>query len=139
MSMETLRVWAESTIQSAMHISYPAVPIKFDNAPFKQPDTAWTAFCLLDGKSTAVNLGTIKVDRHVGLVQFDVLVPQNSGTKLANLICEFGGKQFRDQRVTLSDGAVVKFQTPSFRHMGTSGGFFRTVCSVVYWRDEFPQ
>jgi hypothetical protein len=139
MSLESLRVWAEGTIQTAMHASYPAVRIKFDNSPFQQPDLIWTAFCILDGKSVAVNLGTLKVDRHVGLVQFDVLAPQNSGTSYANQIAEFGGKQFREKKVSLSDGAVVVFKTPAFRHMGTSGGFYRICVSVNYWRDEPAQ
>lgn len=136
MSLESLRVWAESTIQTAMHVSYPAISIKFDNSPFQQPDRAWTAFCILDGKSVAVNLGTVKVDRHVGVLQFDVLVPQNTGTSQANLIAEFGGKQFREKKISLSDGAVLTTKTPSLRHMGTSGGFFRICVSVGYWRDE---
>ena len=139
MSMETMRIWAESAIQSALHTSYSSVPIKFDNAPFLQPDTTWVAFCVLDGKSFALNLGTVKVDRHVGLLQADVMVPQNTGTSEGNTLAEFIGKLFREQRIGLSDGASIIFQVPDYMHLGVQGGFYRIMCRVPFWRDEPPQ
>ena len=63
---------------------YASAPIKFENAPFKQPETPWFALTLLDGNSFSTNLNPgKKIDRHVGIVQVDILVPELTGARLA--------------------------------------------------------
>jgi hypothetical protein len=84
-------------------------------------------------------MGTRKVDRHVGIVQITVLVPQRSGTALANTLAEFSGKVFRATHAALSDGANVTFRTPQFTSTGQQLGFFPIVVRIPYWRDEAPQ
>lgn len=139
MSLESLRVYAESALQSAMATAYPGVSVRYENARFHQPETAFVDFCLLDGKSFAANMGTRKVDRHVGVAQIDVMVPERSGTSQGNQIAEFAGKVFREQSAGLSDGARVIFRTPAFTYVGRQGGFYRIMVRVPYWRDEAPQ
>lgn len=136
MSLDSHRKQAESAILSAMTAAYPSVKIKFQNANFRQPETPWIAFFMLDGKSLQANLGASSVDRHVGLVQIDVQVPNNSGTKNGNAIAEFCGNVFRKTRVVLDDGAVVRYRTPEFTSLGEQVGFYRIMCRVAYWRDE---
>lgn len=139
MSLETLRIYSESAVQTGMRNTYPSIKVKFDNTPFVQPDSTWCAFCIIDGRSAIVNIGTLKVDRHVGFVQFDAMVPQNSGTSQANRLVEYFGHLFRDKVVGLSDGAKVVFKSPQFIPLGISNGFYRLCCRVSYWRDEAPQ
>jgi Bacteriophage related domain of unknown function len=149
MSLEAMRSYCESTYMAAMAASYPDVAVKFDNTQFLQPQTMWVDFCIIDGKSFACNMGTLKVDRHVGIVQMALLVPENAGTAVGNPVMDFSGKVFREQKVRLSDGAVVVFRTPSFHYGAMFSerglrpesmlGFYPMVTRVPYWRDEPPQ
>lgn len=137
MSLESLRFWSENRLQVAMAANHPSVPVQFQNAPFQQPETAFIQFWLLDGKSFFCNVGTLKVDRHVGLFQIDVYVPENTGTSQANMISEFVGKLFRGQVTQLADGAKLVTQSPQFSYNGRSGtGYSRIMVRVPYHRDE---
>ena len=136
MSLESLRVWGESKIQTLMNTNYPSMPVHFDNTPFNQPDTAWCAFSLLDGHSMLINIGTKKIDRHLGIIQFDCLVPQNTGTVLAHTVVELVGQAFRDTVAGLSDGAKIVVKVPVYANLGTSGGFFRMNVRLPFCRDE---
>jgi len=139
MSLDSMRVYVESTYQAAMQASHPSVPVRFDNINFQQPQTAWADLCILSGKSFAANLGSKVVDRHVGIVQVNILVPQRSGEKLANDLAEFSGQVFRRKNQILSDGAVARFRIPEFARSGQSLGFYSVIVRIPYWRDERPQ
>jgi hypothetical protein len=139
MSTDSHREYAENATLAFMNTNFPGVPVKFQNVDFSQPQTTWVAFYLIDGKSFMCNLGTRKVDRHVGLLQLDVMVPAKAGTKAAYAIGEAWGKAFRDQDVGLSDGAVAKSKTYDVTDMGSHNGFYRVAFRVAYWRDEPPQ
>jgi hypothetical protein len=136
MSQESMRIWTENTVLAAMQASYPAVGVRFGNAVFLQPDTPWAKLVVIEGSSFGVNLGTRKVDRHVGLVQFDVLVPDRQGAALGNQIAEFIGDTLKTRKVRLADGAPVTFHEPTYMDWGRSGGFYRIICRVGFWRDE---
>ncbi len=138
MSLEHLRIYSQSRLLTAMNAQYPAIPIQFDNAPFVQPDTMWGGFSIMDGNSKIVSLGTQKVDRHVGFVQFDVLAPQNSGTAVATQVAEFVGRTFRDVITQLPDQSKVVFKSPQFISRGMQNGFYRMCMRCAYWRDEPP-
>jgi hypothetical protein len=136
MSLEAQRVWVETLFKNQIGAQYPAVPIKFENAHFIQPETPWVALFILDGSAFQTELGVQTVDRHTGLVHVDVLVPQHTGTSRANTIAEFVGNVFRRQTATMSDGAVVRFRVPSMTKLGEQSGFYRLVCRIPYIRDE---
>ncbi len=123
-------------MMSAMASQHPNVPVKYDNVTFNQPDTMWSAFCVMDGHAMAVNIGTQKVDRHLGFVQFDAMAPANTGSSQAVKLAEFGGSLFREQNVLLTDNSRVIFKVPSIITIGLSGGFFRMCMRCSYWRDE---
>lgn len=136
MSLEALRVYSEGLVQTSMNSQYPAITVKYENAPFPQPDGAWASFSVNDGHGLLVNIGTRKVDRHLGIVQFDSLVPQNTGTSMANQVAEYIGNIFRDSQALLQDGSKVIFKAPSYISLGVQGGFYRICMRCGYWRDE---
>jgi len=136
MSLEAMRLWVETNVQTAMANAYPAIPVKYDNARFIQPETTWTSLRLIDGKSFGTNLGNHKVDRHVGLIQFDVLVPEHTGTSQANTIASFIGDFMKNRKIGLSDGSSVVLRQPEYKNIGRNEGFYRVMCRVPYWRDD---
>ena len=136
MSLESCRVWVETTFKTAMTASHPTVPVKYENAPFRQPTTEWVALHILEGSAFPTELGPTPCDRHVGIIQIDVLVPADHGTVVANTLAEFTGSVFRLIHVTLSDQAYLRTEVPSFKYWGIQNGFFRVTVRVKFKRDE---
>lgn len=136
MSLDTMRSYAENSLATFMNANYPSVPVKYSNVPWRQPETEWVDIHVLDGKAFAAELGRVAVDRHVGLLQVDVLVPRNTGTSAAFQLIEAICNIWRKVDVSLSDNAVVKFRIPEFHDMGENGGFYRVCGRVPYIRDE---
>lgn len=140
MSMDAHRQQAELTVQQAAATAYPAVLLAWENVPFTQPETTWMKTFLVEGRGFLTNLGRGRqIDRHVGLVQVDVMVPENVGTSPAIQLAEWAGKLFRLQTVSLADNAVVRYRVPEVANHGIQNGFFRTTMRVLYCRDEVPQ
>jgi len=136
MSYESMRVKVEQVTQNAFAASYPAVPIKFMNVRFTQPEGMWVNLHIVEGNSIPASMGITAVDRHIGFVQMDVFAPLNTGTAQADKVAEFAGGLFRRQDWTLSDGAYIRFKVPQYRFMGADSGFARFMMRIPYWRDE---
>jgi hypothetical protein len=136
MSYETMRAQVEGVALNGFSTTYPNVPIKFSNAPFSQPEGPWVSVHIVEGNSMPASMGITAVDRHVGFVQFDVLVPINTGTALADQIAEFAGNLYRRQDWHLSDGAYIRFKVPQYRYMGENDAYARFMMRCNYWRDE---
>jgi hypothetical protein len=136
MSYESMRQKVEGTVQNGFGVTYPTIPIKFSNAPFTQPETMWITVHIVEGNAMPASMGIKAIDRHVGLVQIDVLAPINTGTAQADQVAEFAGNLFRRQNFVLTDGAYVRFKVPQYRYMGEDNGFARFMMRIAYWRDE---
>lgn len=136
MSLETHRVQVEQAVKNYMTANYPAVPVKYENVPFNQPDGPFVAVYVMSGDSFRANLGGNYRVRHACLIQIDVLVPVDKGTKDANNMAEGLGLLFQEQDVLLSDGARVIYRTPTYETMSNQGGFYRKMVRIGATRDE---
>jgi hypothetical protein len=139
MTLNAHRASAEGTLQSAAAAAYPSVPVSFESVPFNQPESAWMRVAIVDGRAYVANIGRGRqIDRHVGCVQVDCLVPENTGTAAAIMMAEWAGGLFRLQNVALSDGSTVRYRVPDVSNHGIQSGMFRCTMRVPYWRDEVP-
>lgn len=136
MSYEAHNHSFEATLKAALLGTYPAVLIQYENTPLNQPEGPWVASFLVDGKARQLELGKITSDRHVGFAQVEVLVPQQTGTKMCRAIAETIGNAFRRQTVFGLDGCRIIYQVPEYIARGEHKGFFCIMMRVAYWRDE---
>jgi hypothetical protein len=110
----------------------PSVPI---NPSPQLADTPWVALFVLDGRS--FHVPALNVDRRVGLVQVDLLLPAQTDLfgltpTQANQILEYICNQFRNSHQQLSDTSILMFRTPEYRAIGDR----RLMGWVPYWRDD---
>ena len=138
MSFDLHNKSVETTLNSALAGSYPGTMLHFDNVAFAQPEGAWVAVTLIDGKSRQTELGPKVIDRHVGFVQIETLVPELTGTTTCRKMAEFCGNVFRRQTVYLPDGARVIYRIPEYISRGTNKGYYCIMSRIPYWRDEYP-
>lgn len=117
---------------------FAATKVKYPNQLFDQPQGAmWGAFNILWGDGIQASIGEPSVDRYVGLIQFDIYQPDNSGTKASNDLADFVSKLFRRYQVKPSPNNALTFRTPSLSYLGsTNRGFITTTVRVPFRRDE---
>ena len=118
--------------------SYPDVPVWYPNQNFKEPEgSEWVKMSILGGESTQSNLGLTNItERHIGILQFDVVVPEDSGTKTANEIAEKLKTIFSRKDFIAGVGNCLRFQTAAITPRGVMHGSYRIVVRLPFRREE---
>lgn len=133
--VEEFRAYVEPRFAEEFSALYPH-KIQFPNIKFAPPKNApYVAFNNLMGDMIPVTLGSVKFDRHIGILQVDVLVPEETGGRDAGLIAEHCAGLFGNLTFRISDVQVVRFKPSTVRTMGAQNGWFRVMVRTPYWRD----
>ena len=136
MTIEASRAVIISEFKTKFDDANPSIPVKYPNHKFVQPDTTWAAIVILGGTSQQANLGVKNVtERHVGLVQIDIMVPEDEGTKEGGELAQAAGAIFSRQQFSAGTSSLT-FQTPEIKPIGDDGGFDRTMVRIEFRRDE---
>jgi len=136
MSLETHRAQVEQAVSTLMAAQAPVIPVHYENIPFNQPDGPFVAVFILNGDSFRANLGNKYTVKHPGLIQIDVMFPENTGTKGANALAETIGLFFQEKDLMLSDQARVIYRTPSYTTLPANSGYYRRSVRVEFVRHE---
>lgn len=113
--------------------NWTSTPIKFENAPFRQPRTAWVALTVLSGSGRRVDTEDNK--RWVGVAQVDVHRPTGSGMNALRVDVDALDAVFRNKQVVFG-GVTITFSTPYAVYPdGPEGGWETAVVSVPFTRD----
>lgn len=137
MSLESLRKYVEHRLTSQLALTHPAVKIKYENVKFNQPSgSLFVAVYVIDGDSFPANLGDKFTERHVGIIQIDVMTPEGSGTSNRNKLSDRISEIFRIKQAVLDDGSSVTFRSPRTTPLGNEGLFDRVAITFPYYRDE---
>lgn len=133
---DDFRAFVEGEFQRRFAAAYPAVPVQFHNAEFKQPKTDWGAFFIMPGKSFKASLGRSRfVERTPGLIQIDMLQPAASGHTRADQMAEAAARFFANADFSIQPGHVARFRGPEVRPLGVHAGFYRVSARVVFEHD----
>lgn len=128
----------QKLIASGFAATFPDVPIQYPNTSFKTPDDkTYIRLSIIQGDSIQAQLSnTRSVDRHVGILQFDVVTPLDVGTKKQNDVADFLGKVYRRTNVVTPSAGTLVFKTPSTLTVGQERGADRLVVRIPFRRDE---
>ena len=135
MSEDSMRQWVEDTLITQMGANYPNWGVKIPNVKFER-DGNYVDYNILEGDSQQTTLGPVASTRHVGVLQLNVMVVQNTGQGEMNAVVASLGSWFGRAGVTLVDCARLVTRTPSPRWMGTSDGYAWKAISIPFYRDE---
>lgn len=136
MSKDNMRVAIETKLIEQVAAHHPDVDLQLSNAKFDRTTATYLTYTILEGKSARVNLGPGRWVRTVGVLQLDILGPENEGTGGPIRLAEWAGKLFDEWKTILEDDARLNFKVPAIVGMGVNQGFHREVVSIPYWRDE---
>ncbi len=121
--------------------------ISIDGYPFTQPDsTLWVQFSFEIGDTTPAELGVAARanetgkgrERTVGFYQFDVLIPENTGTSPAIAMCDALRGWFRYQQWLVTDVGYVNTASATPKSAATAlRGWTRYTLRAAFdfWHD----
>lgn len=136
MSDSTQRRYIENRLKEHLTLTYPAVFFEFNNTKDDPRDGQSRVFYqIMTGKGVRANLGS-KVDRHVGELQLDILVPEDTGNGLRDQIADYLAGIFNENEAVLTDNSRLHFKVPGSKEMGVKNGLSRKVVSIPFWRDD---
>lgn len=127
-------------IEEHFETEYDETAIRWQNAPWKPADDVdeWIEFFVLSADSQAIGIGNDDTQRyrHVGLVQGDIYVPENTGTRRLREIADAFFSVFRGELV--GSGGNIEFMAPQPNNAGSSpvSGYVRLIVRVPFQRDE---
>lgn len=127
-----------SRVKTALAASaYSATPFWYPNTPFIQPTNAiWARMSIIGGEGVQADLGPNPTERHIGIVQFDVVVPEDKGTKTGNDFGEFLGNALKRQQISAGVRNTINLRTPSYSWVGRiDKGTDRLVVRIPFYRD----
>ena len=118
--------------------SFPDVPIQVPNQPFATPpDKTYINVSIIHGESEPAQITqTRQVDRHVGILQFDIVTPLDIGTKKQNDVADYLSKIFRRSSIQTASAGTLIFRTPNYIVVGSDRGADRLVVRIPFRRDE---
>lgn len=117
---------------------YAATPFFYTNMKVLQPKNAmWGLLSIIWGDGLQADLGPNPTERYENILQFDVIVPEESGTKAANDFGEFLAKIFSRTQFYASAGNSIVFRVPSYTWSNrTDAGTQRLIVRIPFRRDE---
>lgn len=137
MSEDTQRAWIEERLINSLPLAPVEADVEINNVKFKTRDgVPYLTYFILGGDGKQAELVQGGYERHVGVLQIDVLVPENTGTGDLSRLAAWATKLFSRESVLLPDNARLRFRVGSHTYLGVRDGLARRVVSVPYWRDE---
>lgn len=138
MSIEDARVVIIEMFRTQFDVLNPTIPIKYPNQKFDQPSAKpWVSIVIMGGESFQANLGISNItERSVGIVQIDIMFPEDQGTKQMSELSETIGRIYsRKQKASGLLGSIV-FKTPDIEDMGIELGFYHYMIRIPFRRDQ---
>lgn len=132
---EDFRKFIEGRFASEFGILYPAVPVEYDDVPFKQPENGpWVSFTFRENPAKQVSIGRKFVIRTTGFIQIDVMYPAETGRtkyrKIADAAAEiFGYRKFKGATISISCDETHVDAAPA------TGPFRRIMARVFFHYD----
>jgi len=114
--------------------SFKDTPIIFENIPYKvERKKDYVAITIISGSGSNQQLGTNFI-RSEGIIQFDILTLEESGTANARKMADVISDAFRNVRFGDATSGQILTRVPDIRSLGVEDGRFRLVVSVDFQR-----
>lgn len=101
----------------------PGVAMSFENQPFTQPKgQPWVHITLIPGEVKRKEISSAQVIRMCGVVNVQLMVPQDQGTRKLHQMADAVVKIFGDRDFSLPDGRIITYGL-EVRNRGLLNGF----------------
>lgn len=139
MSSALIQKTIETYLSQQFVTKRPTVPMHFENTKFAKPtNSAWVYVTLIDGESVRANIGNPYQWKSTGVVNCQVLVPEDTGTRLCRSIIDDIFSILADRQIPMVPEGSITFCYAERRNRGTVGGWYAMnfVCEFRAWHQN---
>lgn len=105
---DIVRELTSDLFQSEFLAAFPSTPIQFENVKFTQPKTKWVDFSVLEGTAHRTDLNpTTSRWRTFGVINIQLMVPEDTGTKVLNQMAARAFAIFADKNIAVPGGGKI--------------------------------
>lgn len=137
MATDAVRIAVTDLIKTAVLATRPGTPIAHENQKFAQPKgEPWVHIAFNANESHRKDIGAGRTWRHMGIVIVNIMVPEDSGTKLLNELSNVVFNAVADRSIALpgADG-YLKLCYGEKRVRGVVNGWYVHNVQVEYHQD----
>lgn len=136
MSFDAVRQTAYAVISSELAPRVPGIKICFENQKFDQPNDPWIYVALIPGDSQRMEVSSSRLYRHHGLINVQIMVPQDKGTKVLHDVTQAVFEVLADRQWNLPGAGRMTTYCCKRRNRGLLNGFLTYSIQTEYRHDE---
>lgn len=127
-----------AAIEARLQSNLSGTPIEFENVRFTKPNgSPYVALFIRGGTGNQASIGASRnVHRWPGIIQVDIFVPEDSGTKAAREIADTVSGIFLNESFASGTDGLIRCQTPSYQDFGVTNSYHRGVLTINYRREK---
>lgn len=124
-------------IEARMAAAFTTIPVRYENAPFKEIQTAYCALFVRRGEGHQITLGPApQLNRWAGLIIVQIFVPEDTGTQVVAGYADSIADVFRRQEFSVTGSGLIRCRVPSIQEVGTRNGWYQMNVTTPYIRDK---
>jgi hypothetical protein len=136
MSFDSVREAVFATFQDEMAVAQPGVAICYENQKFDQPSGPWFYVAIVPGDSRRAEISSSRAFFHYGIVNVQIMVPQDTGTKRLNELTQAAFNILADRNWALTGGGSLTTYCCKKRNRGLQNGFLTYNLQAEFRHDE---
>ena len=124
-------------IEARMAANFNTIPVRYENAPFREIKTAYCALFVRRGDGHQITLGPVpQLNRWAGLIIVQIFVPEDTGTHAAAGYADSIADVFRRQEFSVTGSGLIRCRVPNVQEVGTRNGWYQMNVTTPYIRDK---
>jgi hypothetical protein len=136
MSLDAVREHLTDVFKTGFGTAHPTIPVAWENQRFNRPaNSAYVDFSVQFGAIVRANIGENGRDRHHGLINVQLQVPEDTGTRLLNEMSQTVVDLLKHKAWSLgADGKLVTCN-PDVRSRPNINGYACRAVMIEFYLD----
>lgn len=136
MSLQETRTKLVTEMVNGIKLADPTVAVVGDNHPYPQPiNKPWIHVGFVPGRRYRTNIGTDPRWRQIGLLNVNVMVPNETGTDSCYALVDTVVDVLADKSYSLPGGGVVRMYSADIQPRGILNGYYTVSVKIEFNKD----
>lgn len=136
MSADAQRAFIEKFLLNTFKATYPEFDVVINNDMPPAEPSKYVEYHDLAGDGRQGELTSKAFNRFVGVLQIDIMVPEDKGPGQASKIGDWLIATLSSKSFSLPGNSTLNFRVGSHRWIGVAHGMSRRSFRIGYWRDD---
>lgn len=136
MSANEQRIFIETFLLNSFAAAQPDFQVVVGNIKEPTEPSRYVTYHDMAGEALQGELTGKSFDRAVGVLQIDIMVPENEGTHRLFEVGDYLKEVLSKKSFTLPNNSVLVFRVGSHRYIGVNSQLARQSFRIGYYRDD---